>query len=106
MLDELNKRIDLEFPNSRDKFDLEFKEVWYPPFGEHFKPMFKICATERLFVPLIMRKYDSVIYLDTDVIFMDRPENLWKEFSRFDSQQTIGMAPCLAHYADPEMNKV
>ncbi|RXG67460.1 hypothetical protein Avbf_08015 [Armadillidium vulgare] len=41
---------------------------------------------------------DSVVYLDTDMIFLKPPEDLWEEFSKFDSFQISGMAPCLFHY--------
>ena len=34
------------------------------------KSMFRVCATERLFVPDMFPTMDKAIYMDTDLIFM------------------------------------
>ena len=68
--------------------------------------LFKPCSTLRFFLPEILEKEEAVIYLDTDLIFLDSPEKLWREFQNFNSSQIIGMAPNLAHYNDKNANKV
>ncbi|RXG67462.1 Glucoside xylosyltransferase 2, partial [Armadillidium vulgare] len=85
----------------RLKFSLEKEKIWYPDTG-NFMEMFRLCATERLFLLKVLPSVDSVVYLDTDMIFLKPPEDLWEEFSKFDSFQISGMAPCLFHYT-PEL---
>lgn len=87
--------------------------VRYPPGSAWMKKMFRPCATLRLFLPelLPVDAWDSVIYLDTDVIFLQSVQALWSQFKRFDdaltregsretgqSKKLAAMAPCLFHY--------
>ena len=37
---------------------------------QDMRTMFRVCATERLFVPDIFPDMDRAIYIDTDLIFM------------------------------------
>ena len=37
---------------------------------EDMRSMFRVCATERLFVPDMFPTIDKAIYVDTDLIFM------------------------------------
>ena len=37
---------------------------------EDMRTMFRVCATERLFVPDMFPDMDRAIYIDTDLIFM------------------------------------
>lgn len=36
---------------------------------------------------------DSLLYVDTDVLFLSPLEKIWSHFSRFNSSQVIAMAP-------------
>lgn len=36
---------------------------------------------------------DSIIYIDNDMLFMRPPEELWEEFTKFDSIQVAGISP-------------
>lgn len=62
------------------------------------REMFHACSTERLFLHKILPSEDSAVYLDTDNIFLKPPEDLWEEFSHFDSIQMSGLSPCLYLY--------
>ena len=62
------------------------------------RSMFRVCATERLFVPDMFPSLDAAVYIDTDLLFLRPPEDLWNEFLRFDRRQVAAMAPCLYHY--------
>ena len=79
--------------------------MWYPEGRNNMKDVFQVCATERLFLPLILPKEDAVIYLDTDLIFLTPPEKLWNKFLLFNSEQFSAMAPCLVYY-NSHANKV
>ena len=50
------------------------------PFGK--------CASQRLFFPenLYFDDIDSLIYVDTDILFLRSPLDLWNEFTYFSSQ--------------------
>lgn len=59
--------------------------------------LFRPCATLRLFLPDLL-DYDSIIYLDTDIIFLRNIESLWSEFDNFRELTLGAMGPCLFHY--------
>ena len=42
---------------------------------------------------------DSVIYVDTDMIFLRPPEELWAQFNKFNSIQHISMASYMKSFA-------
>ena len=86
----------------QDRVSLEFRPVWYPKHRENMKENFRICATERLFLPLILPEEDAVIYLDSDMIWMVPPSKLWKKFLQFNSDHVTAIGPNLAYYNSPE----
>ena len=71
---------------------MQYLPVWYPKEREEMISMYHPCATERLFLPGLLPNEDAVIYLDTDMIFMAPPEELWAEFHRFNSRQILSIA--------------
>lgn len=40
-----------------------------------------------------MPEQDAVLYLDTDILFLTAPEDLWMFFKRFNSTQIAGVSP-------------
>ncbi|XP_066983804.1 glucoside xylosyltransferase 2-like [Macrobrachium rosenbergii] len=87
------------------KISMEYRYIWYPPERLDMRNMFRVCATERLFLPEMFPELDAAIYIDTDLIFMRPPDDLWNEFDRFNDRQVAAMAPCLYHYGT-KRNKV
>lgn len=85
-------------PDYRRLVAFEWYPVWFPSDREAMRSMFRVCATERLFLPEMFPSLDAAIYIDTDLIFMRPPEDLWMEFKKFDETQVAAMAPCLYHY--------
>jgi len=59
--------------------------VTYPNDGNanDWKKLFKLCASQRLFLPELLRDVDSILYLDTDVLFLSPVEELWHLFTRY-----------------------
>ncbi|XP_047736298.1 glucoside xylosyltransferase 2-like [Hyalella azteca] len=57
-----------------------------------------MCDTEKLFLPWALPEFDSVVYLDTDHVFMRPPEHLTQLFKNFDDKQAIGVAPVDGYY--------
>uniref|UniRef100_A0A3Q4AFY2 Glucoside xylosyltransferase 1 n=1 Tax=Mola mola TaxID=94237 RepID=A0A3Q4AFY2_MOLML len=49
-----------------------------------WKKLFKPCASQRLFLPLILKDVDSIVYVDSDILFLqphEEPRIAW--YSRF-----------------------
>lgn len=46
-----------------------------------------------LVLQLILREVDSLLYVDTDIIFLQPVEEIWALLSRFNSSQLAAMAP-------------
>ncbi|XP_045624745.1 glucoside xylosyltransferase 1 isoform X2 [Procambarus clarkii] len=82
----------------RSRLIFDNTRVFYPPKTEEMRDMFRPCATERLFLPQIFPQKDALIFLDTDLLFMQPPEDLWKEFQNFEERHSVGISPCLYMY--------
>lgn len=82
----------------RRKLRFSMQDVWYPEDREDMRTMFRVCATERLFVPDMFPEMDRAIYIDTDLVFMRPPEDLWAFFDSFSPSHIAAMAPCMYHY--------
>ncbi|XP_065197901.1 glucoside xylosyltransferase 2-like [Sycon ciliatum] len=87
---ELNKWPDVE----KQRVTYKFHPIKYPDTEDSktWRETFKPCATMRLFIPTTT-DIDSLIYLDTDILFMTPVEKVWKHFSQFNSTQLAAVAP-------------
>ncbi|RUS75284.1 hypothetical protein EGW08_016950 [Elysia chlorotica] len=56
-----------------------------------WKKLFKPCASQRLFLPNLLRSVERLIYVDTDTVFLESLENLWAMFDDFNSTQLAGL---------------
>ncbi|XP_072541017.1 glucoside xylosyltransferase 2 [Salminus brasiliensis] len=61
--------------------------------AEEWKRLFKPCAAQRLFLPVILKDVDSLLYVDTDVLFLRPMDDIWKFLKAFNSTQLAAMAP-------------
>ncbi|KAI5619503.1 glucoside xylosyltransferase 2 precursor [Silurus asotus] len=61
--------------------------------AEEWKKLFKPCAAQRLFLPVILKDVDSLLYVDTDVLFLRPMDDIWKFLKAFNSTQLAAMAP-------------
>ncbi|XP_055069059.2 glucoside xylosyltransferase 2 [Misgurnus anguillicaudatus] len=61
--------------------------------AEEWKKLFKPCAAQRLFLPVILKDVDSLLYVDTDVLFLRPMDDIWKFLKDFNSTQLAAMAP-------------
>ncbi|CAL1608890.1 unnamed protein product [Knipowitschia caucasica] len=61
--------------------------------AEEWKKLFKPCAAQRLFLPVILKDVDSLLYVDTDVLFLRPIDDVWSFFTAFNSSQLAAMAP-------------
>lgn len=61
--------------------------------ADEWKKLFKPCAAQRLFLPVILKDVDSLLYVDTDVLFLRPMDDIWSFFKSFNSTQLAAMAP-------------
>ena len=54
------------------------------------KSAFAPCATQRLFFPQILPEYNSLLYVDTDIIFLQDPFEVWKQLQNME-QKSFGL---------------
>ncbi|KAG9280627.1 glucoside xylosyltransferase 1-like [Astyanax mexicanus] len=78
----------------RQKFSYTVYPVSFPSQDQsEWSKLFKPCASQRLFLPMILKEVDSLLYVDTDVLFLRPVELLWDLFMQFNSSQLAAMAP-------------
>ncbi|MCL4143193.1 UNVERIFIED_CONTAM: hypothetical protein GTU68_049803, partial [Idotea baltica] len=67
----------------------------YPPgFDDKtWRNLFRTCASIRLFLPSLLSEVDSLIYVDTDVVFLATLESLWSHMGRMNSSHMAGLSP-------------
>ncbi|XP_042191697.1 glucoside xylosyltransferase 1 isoform X2 [Callorhinchus milii] len=98
---------------AEDQLHDKFKgtlESWEIPFNQKFsytiypitfptenvgvwKKLFKPCASQRLFLPLILKEVDSLLYVDTDILFLRPMDDIWAFLEEFNHTQIAAMAP-------------
>ncbi|KAM6926168.1 glucoside xylosyltransferase 1 [Lycodopsis pacificus] len=76
------------------KFNYTIYPITFPNANaKEWKKLFKPCASQRLFLPLILKEVDSLLYVDTDIIFLQPVEDIWALLSQFNSSHLAAMAP-------------
>jgi UDP-xylose:glucoside alpha-1,3-xylosyltransferase len=83
--------------NVRKGLILNYRPIFQPDEW-HFINLYEKCATEKLFLPWALPEIDSVIYLDTDHVFLRPPDHLTEQFKHFDDKQVLGVAPVDGYY--------
>jgi hypothetical protein len=109
ILDTIKTEWSLEFQST---LNLTYAPVKYPKGSGWMKKMFRPCATLRLFIPELLTNNtsDSIIYVDTDFIFLRSLQSLMLKYfnpEKVDTKGKVlaGMAPCLFHYGTT-VNKI
>nr|XP_020023902.1 glucoside xylosyltransferase 2 isoform X3 [Castor canadensis] len=96
--DTLKPEFDKQLRQWPDSYTKKFEHRIYPiTFSvgnpQEWKKLFKPCAAQRLFLPVILKDVDSLLYVDTDVLFLRPVDDIWKLLRRFNSTQLAAMAP-------------
>ena len=60
--------------------------------------LYEHCAAERMFMPWILTDEDAAIHLDTDLLFMRPPEDIWQYYNHFDEDDVFGTALVDGYY--------
>ncbi|XP_072311002.1 glucoside xylosyltransferase 1-like [Eucyclogobius newberryi] len=78
----------------RTRFNYTLYSISFPSENAaEWKKLFKPCASQRLFLPLMLKGVDSAVYVDSDIVFLQPVDSLWSFLSRFNSTQLSAMAP-------------
>ncbi|MGH0122950.1 UNVERIFIED_CONTAM: hypothetical protein FKN15_065002, partial [Acipenser sinensis] len=78
----------------RLKFSYTVYSITFPSENAaEWKKLFKPCASQRLFLPIILKDVDSLLYVDTDILFLQPVDEMWSFFREFNSTQIAAMAP-------------
>ncbi|XP_041110388.1 glucoside xylosyltransferase 1-like isoform X3 [Polyodon spathula] len=78
----------------RLKFSYTVHSITFPSGNAaEWKRLFKPCASQRLFLPIILKDVDSLLYVDTDILFLQPVDEMWSFFRELNSTQIAAMAP-------------
>lgn len=96
--DSLKPEFDKQLRQWPDSYTKKFEHRIYPiTFSvgnpQEWKKLFKPCAAQRLFLPVILKDVDSLLYVDTDVLFLRPVDDIWKLLRQFNATQLAAMAP-------------
>ncbi|CAG9789339.1 unnamed protein product [Diatraea saccharalis] len=78
---------------SKNQLDFELQKIHFPEaHREDWMNLFSKCAAQRLFIPKLVPHIDSMIYVDTDTLFLGPVDELWSFFLKFNSSHISAMA--------------
>lgn len=82
-------------PDIRRRVQISVHPLDFPKDGsaDEWRNLFKLCASQRLFLPSLLRDVDATLYVDTDVIFLRPLDDIWRFFDEMNSSQVAAMAP-------------
>ncbi|KAK3927943.1 Glucoside xylosyltransferase 1 [Frankliniella fusca] len=89
-----------------NSLEFELHPITFPKNGkaEEWRKLFKPCASQRLFLPVrytcikcpvlkgILSQTDSVLYVDTDTLFLSPLKHIWNHFKAMNSSQMAALA--------------
>ncbi|XP_074532996.1 glucoside xylosyltransferase 2 [Halichoeres trimaculatus] len=81
-------------PSALSKFQYSIYPITFSVGNaDEWKKLFKPCAAQRLFLPVVLKDIDSLLYVDSDVLFLRPLDDIWRLFQSFNSTQLAAMAP-------------
>ena len=58
---------------------------------DEWRNLYASCASQRLFLPEILTNVDSLLYVDTDVLFLSDVKFIWDKIGQFNQTHYAGM---------------
>uniref|UniRef100_A0A0P5MIN9 UDP-D-xylose:beta-D-glucoside alpha-1,3-D-xylosyltransferase n=1 Tax=Daphnia magna TaxID=35525 RepID=A0A0P5MIN9_9CRUS len=90
----LNETIRLWPDNILKRMSLDMRPVSFPKDNaDKWKTLFKPCSSVRLFLPNLLKKEDSILYMDVDTVFLSSPLHIWQHLSKMNTTQMIALGP-------------
>lgn len=74
---------------SRLLFEKHIFEMPQSKFVHKWRP----CSWIKIFIGDLLQKYEKIVYIDTDVIFLGPIEDLWAEFKKLTGEKFLGIGP-------------
>lgn len=92
---QFKQKLDLWPDFVREKLTYSLYPIQFPggQDSNEWRKLFKPCASQRLFLPNILSHLDSLLYVDTDILFMRPLDDIWDFLSEFNTTQVAAMAP-------------
>ncbi|XKL67671.1 hypothetical protein PGB90_003162 [Kerria lacca] len=79
---------------SHHSFTYQILNVSFPKENEKtWKNLFEPCSAQRLFLPNILINESKVLYIDTDVLFLNEISDIWSHWNSMNSSHICAMAP-------------
>lgn len=81
-------------PSISVRFQYRIYPIEFPKDkAAEWKKLFKLCASQRLFIPMLLQDVDALLYIDTDVLFLRPVEEIWSFFYHFNASHLAAAAP-------------
>lgn len=82
------------FPQEqRERLRLEHQHQWYPKYNSNISANWRPCAWAKQFLAEALPNEEAVVYVDTDLVFLGPPEEIWGLFEVMDAQQVVALSP-------------
>jgi len=78
-----------QFHSGHENVRYKFYEI---DMSNEIQSLFRPCSANRLIMPEQLHNISQFIYVDTDIIWLEDPANIFQEFSKFDGSQELGFA--------------
>lgn len=89
------RQIDFWPDEYRTKVEYHIYNLSFPE-GEtvnEWRKLFKPCASQRLFLPSLLKDVDALLYVDTDILFVRPLEDIWAHLQQFNRTQLVALCP-------------
>nr|XP_033782032.1 glucoside xylosyltransferase 2 isoform X2 [Geotrypetes seraphini] len=91
---ELQKKLQEWQSSHRIDFDYTIYPITFSVGNaQEWKTLLKPCGAQWLFLPLILQEVDSLLYVDTDVLFLRAMDDIWAFLKQFNATQLVALAP-------------
>ena len=92
-VDTFNKVVKLTSTLPHHRLLLQHRAIWLPQHEPVIKGHWRPCAWAKQFVCEALPELDSVVYVDTDVVFLGPAEELWRLLGSMGPGQALALAP-------------
>lgn len=95
LIPSFKEKLDEWRTTTNQSFSYEVYPITFPlqENAEEWRKLFKPCAAQRLFLPVILTHIDSLLYVDTDTLFLGPVQDVWNHFEKMNSSQIAALAP-------------
>ncbi|XP_065163039.1 glucoside xylosyltransferase 2-like [Atheta coriaria] len=101
LIENFNEKLAQWQETTNNAFGFKVMPLTFPKDNtQEWRKLFKPCASQRLFLPNVLSEIDSILYVDTDTLFLTPVEDVWDHFNQMNSSQMAALAP---EHEDPNV---